>query len=90
MAEFDRVVGLHHIKVSHLNDSRGKLGSRLDRHEHIGRGEIGSEAFRLLLNDPNFADRPMIIETPKGKTPAFDVANLRRLRQLALPSGETN
>jgi deoxyribonuclease-4 len=89
MAEFDQVIGLHHIKVFHLNDSRGELGSRLDRHEHIGRGKIGLEGFRNPVNDPRFSDRPMIIETPKGKTPAMDVANLRRLRRLIVPACAT-
>jgi deoxyribonuclease-4 len=89
MAEFDRVVGLRHVRVFHLNDSVGKLGSRLDRHEHIGRGEIGLEGFRILLNDPRFADCPMIIETPKGKGPSLDMANLGRLRRLMAPAAAT-
>jgi len=82
MGEFDRIVGLREIRVFHLNDSRGELGSRLDRHQHIGRGAIGLDGFRVLLNDSRFADRPMTIETPKGKTPSLDRANLRRLRSL--------
>jgi deoxyribonuclease-4 len=89
MADFDRCVGLDRIRVFHLNDSLGELGSRRDRHAHIGRGKIGLEGFRLLLNDPRFADRPMVIETPKGRTASLDVANLRRLRRLIAPSSAT-
>ncbi len=79
---FDRILGLHRLRVFHLNDSKRELGSRADRHEHIGRGVLGLEAFRLLLNDPRFADRPMILETPKGPDMAEDVENLRVLRSL--------
>jgi len=89
MAEFNRVVGLHYIKVLHLNDSRCRLGLHLDRHMHINRGEIGMEGFRMLLNDSRLNDQPMIIETPKGKTPALDIANLRRLRNLVVSGGAT-
>ncbi len=67
MAEFDRLLGLDRIKAFHLNDSRRALGSRIDRHEHIGRGELGLEPFRLLLADPRFRDVPMYLETPKDK-----------------------
>lgn len=63
--EFDDVIGLEHLKAFHLNDSKKPLGSRVDRHEHIGKGCIGEEPFRLLVNDPRFADCPMILETPK-------------------------
>jgi deoxyribonuclease IV len=81
MAAFDRLLGLDRIKAFHLNDSRGGLGSRVDRHEHIGRGKIGIEAFRHLLNDPRFRAVPMYLETPKkdetGKD--WDAVNLRVL-----------
>ena len=82
MTHFDRTVGLERIKAFHLNDSRGKLGSRLDRHQHIGRGEMGTEPFRRLLNDPRFAQVPMYLETPKGREgdEDLDVINLRTLR----------
>ncbi|MDH7489154.1 MAG: deoxyribonuclease IV [Anaerolineae bacterium] len=79
---FDRILGLHRLRVFHLNDSKRELGSRVDRHDHIGRGFLGLEAFRLLLNDPRFANRPMILETPKGPDMAEDVENLRVLRSL--------
>ena len=82
MAEFDRLVGLERIRAFHLNDSRGALGSRLDRHAHIGKGRLGREAFRLLLADRRFADRPMVLETPKDNWPEMDIRNLRLLRKL--------
>lgn len=81
-AEFDRLVGLQHIRCFHLNDSQKDLGSRVDRHSHIGQGCIGREAFRLLVNDPRFAGVPMIIETPKGDEMAEDIENLTLLRSL--------
>ena len=85
MAEFNRLLGLDRIKAFHLNDSRRALGSRIDRHEHIGRGELGLEPFRLLLADPRFRDVPMYLETPKDKESGqdCDAINLRVLRGLA-------
>lgn len=82
MAELEREVGLARVHFVHLNDSKKGLGSRVDRHEHIGRGEIGDEGFRLLLNDPRFARHPMTLETPKGDDLAEDRDNLARLRGL--------
>ena len=64
--EFDRVIGLDKLKAIHLNDAKQPLGSKKDRHEHIGQGEIGLEGFRAFVNDPRVADVPMILETPKG------------------------
>jgi deoxyribonuclease-4 len=87
MEELHRAIGIHRIEAFHLNDSRGGLGSRLDRHEHIGRGRVGLEGFRTLLNDPRFARCPMVIETPKGKNNRLDIANLRRLRSLIATDG---
>lgn len=81
-AEFDRVVGLERLHFFHLNDAKKELGSRVDRHEHIGRGKIGREGFRLLLNDPRFAAHPMVLETPKSKDLHEDKANLAVLRGL--------
>jgi len=81
-ARLDSLVGLERLKAIHLNDSRGKLGSRLDRHEHIGLGQLGLEPFRLLLNDPRFAHLPMVLETPKGKDLKEDVENLATLKSL--------
>ena len=79
-AAFDREVGLERLEAFHLNDSKHELGSRRDRHEHIGRGHVGLEAFRLLLNDPRFRGRPMVLETPKGEDLAEDRVNLGVLR----------
>jgi len=84
IAEFDQLVGLDRIKAFHLNDSRRGLGSRIDRHEHIGRGVLGLEAFRNLLCDPRFRHVPMYLETPKGEenNTNFDEINLQVLRGL--------
>jgi len=82
MAEFDRLVGIERIKFFHLNDSKKGLECKVDRHEHIGKGEIGLEGFRNLLNDPRFADHPMTLETPKGKDLQEDRDNLATLRSL--------
>jgi deoxyribonuclease-4 len=82
--EFDRLIGLRRLKLFHLNDSKKPLGSRVDRHEHIGRGCLGLEAFRLLVNDPRFQKTPMILETPKHDAAGneMDPVNLRTLREL--------
>ncbi len=83
LAELDDVVGLDMVKLIHLNDSKKGLGSRVDRHQHIGRGEIGSEGFRLLVNDSRFARLPMILETPKKKDgDEWDLMNLGTIRGL--------
>jgi deoxyribonuclease IV len=84
MDEIDRCVGVGRIKALHLNDSKKPLGSRVDRHEHIGRGCLGLEPFRRLLNDPRLADVPMYLETPKGTEDGvdLDVMNLQTLRSL--------
>ena len=82
MAEFDKWVGIDRIKFFHLNDSKKGLECRVDRHEHIGQGEIGLEGFRNLLNDPRFANHPMTLETPKGKDLQEDRDNLATLRSL--------
>jgi deoxyribonuclease-4 len=80
--EFDRVVGIERIKAFHLNDSQKDLGSRVDRHSHIGMGFVGLEGFRSIVNDPRFAEIPMILETPKGDDLAEDIENLAKLRGL--------
>ena len=84
MKSLDEIVGLGQIKAFHLNDSRRELGSRVDRHEHIGHGKLGLAAFRHLLADHRFRRTPMYLETPKGKKDEvdWDVINLRRLRGL--------
>ncbi len=88
MAEFDRVVGLQHIKCFHFNDSKFDLGQKKDRHEHIGRGFIGSEGFASFINDPRWADHAAHLETPKtekdddGNEIDMDMENLKMLRSL--------
>lgn len=82
-SEFDRIVGLKHVEAIHLNDSKKDLDSRVDRHEHIGKGMIGLTGFRLLVNDPRLKHLPMVLETPKDeKTLAEDKMNLKVLRGL--------
>jgi deoxyribonuclease-4 len=81
-AEFDEVLGLAQLKAIHLNDSKKDLGSRVDRHEHIGKGLLGLEPFRLLLNDARFLGIPMALETDKGPDLAEDKENLAVLRSL--------
>lgn len=83
MKEFDRIVGVGRIRAFHINDCRKNLGSRVDRHTHIGQGFIGLEAFRLLVNDSRFAQIPKILETPKGPDLEEDRMNLATLRSLA-------
>ncbi len=79
--QFDEIVGLKAIRVLHLNDSKGAAGSKLDRHEHIGQGTIGDAGFKVVVNRPEFASIPKILETPKeDKNPGvMDTMNLRRL-----------
>ena len=78
--QFDEIVGLDKLKVLHLNDSKKELGSRVDRHEHIGKGLIGIDAFRFIVNDKRFENLPMILETPGGEKGYEE--NLRVLRSL--------
>lgn len=80
--EIERFVGVENVGAFHLNDSKKPLGSRVDRHEHIGEGEIGLDAFALLLNDPRFARIPKVIETPKTIETVSDRKNLATLRRL--------
>lgn len=80
----DRTVGLGRVRAFHLNDSSHDLGSRVDRHAHIGRGRMGLEPFRRLLADPRFQQTPMYLETPKAEEGGedLDAVNLRVLRSL--------
>jgi deoxyribonuclease-4 len=88
MAEFDRVIGLHHIKFFHFNDSKFELGQRKDRHAHIGQGHIGRQGFANFVNDPRWADHAAHLETPKkeddeeGNEVEMDPVNLAALREL--------
>ena len=77
---FNQMVGLDKLKVIHVNDSKKELGKRVDRHDHIGEGLIGEEAFRLLMNDPRFASTPLILETPDAET--MHEVNLKKLLSL--------
>jgi len=81
-AEFDRVIGRDRLAAIHLNDSKTAPGSRVDRHEHIGRGQMGLAAFRFIMNEPRFRNIPKVLETPKGKELREDTANMRTLRRL--------
>ncbi len=81
--EFDRVIGLDRLVALHLNDSKTERGSRVDRHEHIGKGRIGLPAFRFIMQDRRLARLPKVLETPKGKELKEDVVNMNALRRLA-------
>jgi deoxyribonuclease-4 len=83
MRELEACLGCQRVQAVHLNDSRRELGSRVDRHEHIGEGHLGLSAFGHILTDPRFQTVPMILETPKGAdATADDRRNLARLRGL--------
>jgi deoxyribonuclease-4 len=82
MREFGKLVGLDRIRAFHVNDSKAELGRRVDRHAHIGKGFIGLQAFRSLINDRRFAAIPKILETPKGPDLKEDIMNLAVLRRL--------
>ena len=93
--QFGKIVGFSRLKAFHFNDSKKPCGSRVDRHEHIGKGCLGLEPFRRILNDPRFAKLPMLLETPKLDTPQsrrasdidpLDKMNLDLLRSLLLTS----
>jgi deoxyribonuclease-4 len=83
--EFDDAIGIDLLAAFHLNDSKKEFNSRVDRHEHIGKGFIGVEAFRLLMNDERFWGLPMCLETPKGPELGEDRENLALLRSLIKP-----
>jgi deoxyribonuclease IV len=89
MEAVDGLIGISKIGVFHLNDCKNELGSHVDRHEHIGRGLIGLEGFRALLNDSRFVPIPKILETPKGKDLKEDKINLAILRRLVEKPGVT-
>ena len=80
--EFDEIIGIERLAAFHLNDSKKEFNSRVDRHEHIGKGFIGVEAFRMLMNDKRFWGLPMCLETPKGPDLQEDRENLELLRSL--------
>jgi deoxyribonuclease IV len=80
--EFDSIIGLDRLVAFHVNDAKRERGSRIDRHEHIGKGTIGKAGFRLLMNDARFSAIPKILETPKEEDMKEDVINMRVLRSL--------
>ena len=83
MKELDRVIGHKCVAAFHLNDSKTPLGSRVDRHAHIGKGYIGLSAFRCVLRDARWRKLPMVLETPKSDDLHEDVENLHVLRKLS-------
>lgn len=81
---FDETIGLDYLRVFHVNDSKKPLGGRVDRHQHLGQGELGLEPFKFLMQDRRFRDIPKILETPKGDDPSKnDRMNLDILRRFA-------
>ena len=88
-AQFNRLIGFKRLAAIHMNDSKAAAGSRVDRHEHIGKGKIGLDAFRYIMREPRFRDIPKVIETPKGRDMAEDVVNLATLRSLLQESAHT-
>lgn len=82
MAEFDKYIGLKYLRVIHLNGTSKFLGSRVDRHDHLDKGEIKISAFKRLLNDSRLLEVPVVIETPKGSTTENDRRNIRLIRKL--------
>jgi deoxyribonuclease IV len=94
IGEVDSLIGVNQVLAFHLNDSKTDLGSRVDRHEHIGKGKIGKEGFRYIVNDARFKTVPACLETPKSEDLREDINNLRVLRSLvtaraARPRGRT-
>jgi deoxyribonuclease-4 len=79
LAELDRELGLDRVRCWHLNDSKGEMGSRVDRHTHLGEGQIGLDGFARIVNDRRWAGVPMLLETPKEDDLQEDIRNLRRL-----------
>lgn len=84
--EFDKTIGLSNLAAFHLNDAKKGLGCRVDRHEEIGKGQLGLETFRLLMNDRRFWSLPMCLETPKSEDCHEDVEALKLLRSLVVSS----
>ena len=82
IGEVEQMIGLDEVLAFHLNDSKTDLGSRVDRHDHIGHGRIGKKPFRHIVNDPRFADHPGCLETPKSADLHEDAENLETLRSL--------
>jgi deoxyribonuclease-4 len=82
LAQLDEQIGTKHLRIIHLNDTKGDRGSGLDRHEHIGMGFIGEDGFRRILHNPVFAALPLICETPVDDR-RDDAGNIAKVRELA-------
>lgn len=82
ISDLDDIIGVDRIKLIHVNDSQRECGCRVDRHEHIGKGFIGTAGFRLLVNDERLKNIPMVLETPKSDDDTADKANLKKIRSL--------
>ena len=80
--QFEDNIGLDRLRIIHMNDSKKEFGSKRDRHEHIGKGFIGLEGFRNIVNDKKLKHIPMILETPKEEDLLDDIENLKVLRGL--------
>ncbi|MCP4546279.1 MAG: deoxyribonuclease IV [bacterium] len=80
-AEFDKIVGFEYLRAMHLNDSKRELGSRVDRHANLGEGEIGTKAFRYIVNDARFAEIPLILETPDHDLWAETIVQLNQMQK---------
>src|SRR6267143_4193801 len=88
MRQFGGEIGFARLRAVHVNDSKREIGSRVDRHEHIGTGFLGLEAFRSLMTDPRLERLPLVLETPKDETTLKeDVRNLNTLIGLAAAAG---
>ena len=85
VSEIDRLLGIENVRVIHANDSKGALGSHLDRHQHIGGGYIGEDGFRRILNHPKLCDKAFILETPVDEE-GDELRNLETLKRLSKPS----
>jgi len=81
-AHFDKLIGRERLAALHLNDSKTALGSRVDRHDHIGKGKVGLDVFAFVMTEPRFRKIPKVLETPKGKEMREDVENLTALRAM--------
>jgi deoxyribonuclease-4 len=84
LAEFDATIGLQRLKIIHANDAQKDLGSKTDRHAHIGEGFVGKDGFRNLMRNSYVRTVPFILETPKDDDPGDDIRNLALLRTLAV------
>jgi deoxyribonuclease-4 len=82
MKDFDDIIGLDRLQCFHVNDSKKELGSRVDRHEHIGKGFIGKEGFANIMNDKKLERVPKVLETPKGPEQKEDLVNIKTLLSL--------